>query len=67
MTEKETLRYRKLEPADDKKIVEIIRTNLKKFHLWFPGTVYFDQEVEHSSTYYNSNPSKNFSYNWNFS
>ncbi len=58
MSEKETLKYRKLEPADDKKIAEIIRTNLKKFHLDIPGTVYFDPEVEHLSTYYNSNPSK---------
>lgn len=27
------LNYRKIEPADDKRIAEIIRTNLEKFHL----------------------------------
>lgn len=58
MAEKEMLKYRKIEPSDDKKIAEIIRTNLEKFHLNIPGTVYFDSELEHLSAYYNSNPLK---------
>lgn len=52
------LNYRKIEAADDKKIARIIRTNLEKLHLDIPGTAYFDPELDHLSTYYNSNPSK---------
>ena len=53
-----TLNYRKIEAADNKGIAEIIRSNLEKFHLNIPGTVYFDPEVEHLSVFYNSDPSK---------
>ena len=52
------LNYRKIEAADDKRIAEIIRENLEKFHLNIPGTVYFDPELDQLSVYYNSNPSK---------
>lgn len=52
------LNYRKIEAVDDKKIARIIRTNLEKLHLDIPGTAYFDPELDHLSTYYNSNPSK---------
>lgn len=48
------LNYRKIEPADDKRIAEIIRANLEKFHLDIPGTAYFDPELDHLSAYYNS-------------
>ena len=44
--------------SDDPVIAEIIRTNLKKFHLDIPGTVYFDPEVDHLSEYYNMLPDK---------
>lgn len=36
------LNYRRIEAADDKRIAEIIRMNLKKLHLDVPGTAYFD-------------------------
>lgn len=52
------LNYRRIEAADDKRIAEIIRMNLKKLHLDVPGTAYFDPELEHLSAYYNINPSK---------
>ena len=52
------LNYRKIETADDKRIAEIIRTNLEKLHLDIPGTAYFDPELDHLSDYYNSNPDK---------
>ena len=52
------LNYRKIETADDKKIAMIIRSNLEKFHLNIPGTVYFDPELDHLSDYYNSRPDK---------
>ena len=38
--------YRKIEPADDARIAEIVRANLKHFHLDIPGTAYFDPELE---------------------
>lgn len=56
------LNYRKIEPADDKYIAKIVRTNLEKFHLDIPGTVYFDPELNHLSDFYNNNPSKRIYY-----
>lgn len=52
------LNYRKIESTDDKKIASIIRTNLERLQLNIPGTVYFDPELDHLSTYYNSKLSK---------
>ena len=52
------LKYRKIKEADDKAIAKIIRENLEKFHLDIPGTVYFDPELDHISTYYNADPKK---------
>ncbi len=52
------LNYRKIEAADDERIAEIIRANLKKLRLDIPGTAYFDPELDHLSRYYNSAPAK---------
>lgn len=52
------MRYRKIEAADDPKIAEIIRANLEKLGLNFPGTVYFDPELYHLSAYYNKIPKR---------
>ena len=52
------LSFRKIEPADDKRIAEIIRGNLERFHLDISGTAYFDPELDRLSTYYNSEPSE---------
>lgn len=49
---------RPITESDDSLIAEIIRTNLKKFHLDIPGTVYFDPELDHLSEYYNMLPGK---------
>ncbi len=49
---------RPLTVEDDSLIAEIVRTNLKKFHLDIPGTVYFDPELDHLSRYYGSLPDK---------
>lgn len=49
---------RPITESDDSLIAEIIRTNLKKFHLDIPGTVYFDPELDHLSEYYNMLPDK---------
>ena len=52
------LNYRKLEAKYDAQIAAIIRTNLERFHLNVPGTVYFDPELNHLSTFYDANPEK---------
>lgn len=52
------LNYRKLEAKYDAQIAAIIRTNLERFHLNVPGTVYFDPELDHLSTFYDADPEK---------
>ena len=52
------LNYRKIKPADDAKIAQIIRSNLEKLHLNVSGTAYFDPELDHLSAFYGRNPSK---------
>ncbi len=49
---------RPITEADDPLIADIIRTNLKKFHLDIPGTVYFDPEIDHLSKFYHELPDK---------
>lgn len=49
---------RPIKVEDDSLIAEIIRTNLKKFHLDIPGTVYFDPGLDYLSQYYESLPDK---------
>lgn len=50
--------YRKIKPADDSRIANIIRSNLERFHLDIPGTAYFDSELDHLSTYYGCDAEK---------
>lgn len=52
------LKYRKITAADDAAIAKIIRENLEKQHLDIPGTAYFDPDLDHLSTYYNSAPER---------
>lgn len=52
------LKYRRISASDDAAIAKIVRTNLEKFNLNVPGTVYFDPELDHLSAYYNSMPAK---------
>lgn len=52
------LNYRKIEPADDKALAELIRANLEYYHLDIAGTVYFDPELDHMSGFYNADPQK---------
>mgnify|MGYP000013637256 CR=1 FL=1 len=52
------VKYREIEPSDDARVAEIARYNLKKFHLDLPGTVYFDPELDHLSTFYSEKPDK---------
>lgn len=47
-----TLEYKPLTPAYDAAMAEIIRSNLRKFHLDIPGTAYYDEALDHLSAYY---------------
>lgn len=49
---------RLITPEDDAIIADIIRVNLRKYHLDIPGTAYFDPELDHLSGYYNAYPDK---------
>lgn len=44
--------------TDDAQISEIIRANLRAYHLDIPGTAYFDPELDHLSAYYRGGPDK---------
>lgn len=49
---------RPIQASDDKKIAQIVRDNLEKFHLDIPGTAYFDKELDSLSKFYNNLPDK---------
>lgn len=51
-------KVRPIMKSDDPLIAAIIRTNLEKFHLDIPGTVYFDPELDHLSAFYHAEPEK---------
>lgn len=52
------LKYRKITPADDYAIANIIRKNLEAAQLNIPGTVYYDPELNHLSAFYSYDPKK---------
>ena len=52
--------YREITKEDDAAIATIIRDNLKKYRLDIPGTVYFDDGLDHLSDYYGVNGRKYF-------
>lgn len=45
-------RFRLIEKADDEGLAAIIRSNLKAHKLDIPGTVYFDEGLDHLSEFY---------------
>ncbi len=47
-----------LSPSYDLELAELIRVNLKKHHLDIPGTVYFDDNLNHLSDFYLAEPTK---------
>ncbi len=51
-----------LRPEYDLALAEIIRANLKKYHLDIPGTVYFDDNLNHLSDYYLAKPDERYYY-----
>ena len=52
------MHYRLIEPKDDRILAEIIRDNLKAHKLDIPGTVYFDDNLNHLSDYYLASPKR---------
>ncbi len=48
----EPINYRQITAEDDASIAEIARYNLKKHGLDLPGTVYFDDDLDHLSDFY---------------
>ncbi len=46
------MEYTKIRPEFDAAAAELIRSNLKAYHLDIPGTVYFDEATDHLSRYY---------------
>jgi len=52
------MHYRLLEPNDNSILAEIIRDNLKSHNLDIPGTVYFDDNLNHLSDFYLASPKR---------
>ena len=46
----------------DRALADLIRTNLKKHHLDIPGTVYFDDNLNHLSDFYLADRDKRYYY-----
>lgn len=53
-----SVKIRKITEKDAPVIAEIIRTNLRAYHLDIPGTAYFDPELDCLSAYYQEKPEK---------
>ena len=52
------MNYRIIQEQDSHILAKILRDNLKAHSLDIPGTVYFDEAVNHLSDYYLANPNK---------
>ena len=52
------LKIRPIRSSDNAQIADIIRQNLKAFHLDIPGTAYFDPELDCLSAFYGAQPAK---------
>ena len=51
-----------LKAENDPALADLIRVNLKKYRLDIPGTVYFDENLNHLSDYYLADPAERFYY-----
>ena len=54
------MKYGEIKPAYDLALAELIRVNLKKHELDIPGTVYFDDNLNHLSDFYLNKPGKRY-------
>lgn len=50
------MKLQKLTPEYDAQLAQLIRTNLKNHGLDIPGTVYYDEGLDHLSTFYQEDP-----------
>ena len=57
-----TIEYRELTEEYDSALAALIRTNLRHHHLDIPGTVYFDEGLDHLSRFYSGDPENRFYY-----
>lgn len=54
------VKYREMTESDNAAVAAMIRDNLKKFNLDIPGTVYFDEGLDHLSDYYGNDDRRYF-------
>ena len=54
------LKYREMTEADNEAVAALVRNNLKKVGLDIPGTVFFDEGLDHLSDYYGNAESRYF-------
>ena len=54
------LKYREMTEADNEAVAALIRNNLEKAGLDIPGTVYFDEGLDHLSDHYGNDKSRYF-------
>lgn len=52
--------YREMTEADDEAVAALVRDNLKQFGLDIPGTVYFDDGLDHLSDFYGNEERRYF-------
>ena len=52
--------YREMNAGDDAAVAKLVRDNLKKYKLDIPGTVYFDDGLDHLSDYYGTGDKRYF-------
>ena len=52
------MNYRLIRTEDDPILADIIRDNLKAHSLDIPGTVYFDNNLNHLSDFYLESPNR---------
>ena len=54
------LKYREMTAADNDAVAKLVRNNLEKYTLDIPGTVYFDEGLDHLSDYYGADERRYF-------
>ena len=54
------LQYREMTEADNAAVAALVRDNLKQFGLDIPGTVYFDEGLDHLSDFYGNEERRYF-------
>lgn len=54
------IKFREITEADNAAVAALVRNNLEQFKLNIPGTVYFDDTLDHLSDYYDGDGRKYF-------